>query len=110
MDPITVLKAASMAVVAVKSYFEHQRKEELKRQNDLIQSKIDTLKGLHVEDRAWNLKKSAEFAEKEKIELHEAKLDSDAGRRSEAAEHTRLAASYYRSMEEYKHAASICSK
>lgn len=42
MEPITVLKAASMAVVAVKSYFEHQRKEELKRQNDLIQSKIDT--------------------------------------------------------------------
>ena len=74
------------------------------------ESNMDTLKGLHVEDRAWNLKKSAEYAEKEKIELHEAKLDSDAGRMREAAEHARLAASYHRSMEEYKHAASICNK
>ncbi len=70
----------------------------------------DTLKPLHVEDRAWNLKRADEYHQKELRELHEAKLDSDAGRTREAAEHARLAASYHRSMEEYKHAASICSR
>lgn len=79
--------------------------------DDFIENKHqDTLKQLHVEDRAWNLKQAARYAEKEKIELHEAKLDSDAGRLKEAAEHARLAASYHRSMEEYKQAASICKK
>lgn len=71
---------------------------------------LNTFKGLHVNDRAWNMKQSADYAERERKELHEAKLDADAGRMREAAEHTRKAASYHSMMEDYKHAASICTK
>lgn len=80
------------------------------REDNQPECDMNTFNPLHVEDRAWNLKRAAEYAEKEKIELHEAKLDTDAGRMKDAAEHAKLAASYHRSMEEYKHAASICKK
>ena len=41
MDPLTALKIASLAVTSVKSYFEREHKEELNRQNELLQNKID---------------------------------------------------------------------
>lgn len=41
IDPLTALRIASLAVTCVKAYFEQEHKEELKRQNELLQNKID---------------------------------------------------------------------
>ena len=42
VDPVTTLKVASLAVTAVKTYFKHKHKEEMKQHNELLLSKIDT--------------------------------------------------------------------
>ena len=67
-DPLTILKVSSLAVSAVKSYFEYQHKGELKRQNELLQNKIDAeiklyKNGLVLKlDKAKSLFRDALFA------------------------------------------------
>ena len=70
----------------------------------------DDIHPLLVNNRASNLKEASHYEEKAKIEEHEMKLDLDAGRTAQAAEHARLAESYRNKAKDYKYAASICTQ